>query len=180
MSAPGTSGRDLARGALAGGAAWWAMDRALRLAYDREDPRARGREDRARGGVPALEVLAERIAGLAGTPLSERRRQRAGTALQWAMGIGAGMLYAVLRRRVPAARAGGGLAYGAAFSLAVDEGLIPLLGLAPGPGAFPWQNHARGFAGHLVFGAVAEAAMRALGGADAPTDRRGRRWAGGG
>ena len=170
---------DLARGAAAGTAAWGTMDRALRLMYDREDPRVREREDRARGGVPALEVLAERIAGLAGAPLPERKRQRAGTALQWAVGIGAGMLYGVLRARVPAARRGGGLAYGAAFSLLVDEGLVPLLGLAPGPAAFPWQTHARGFVGHLVFGAVAEAAMRVMDGAAAHTNRRGRRWADG-
>lgn len=170
---------DLARGAAAGATAWWAMDRALRFMYDREDPGVREREDRARGGVPAMEALAERIAGLTGAPLSRRKRQRAGTALQWAMGMGAGLLYGVLRARVPAARRGGGLAYGAAFSLVVDEGLVPLLGVAPGPAAFPWQTHARGFAGHLVFGAVAEAAMTVLDGADAHMNRRGRRWADG-
>ncbi|HEV2734233.1 MAG TPA: DUF1440 domain-containing protein, partial [Longimicrobiaceae bacterium] len=171
---------DLARGAAAGAAAWWAMDRALSLMYDAQGPRVREREDRARGGVPALEVLAERGARLAGADLPDGRRPEAGTALQWVMGIGAGVLYGVLRPRFPALRAGGGLAYGAAFSLAVDEGLVPLLGLAPGPAAFPWQTHARGFAGHLVFGAAAEAAMRVLDGADAHINRRGRRWADGG
>ncbi len=72
------------------------------------------------------------------------------------------MLYGVLRNHIPAARAGHGLVYGVAFSLAVDEGLTPLLGFAPGPGAFPWQTHARDFLGHLVFGAVAEITLQWL------------------
>jgi uncharacterized membrane protein YagU involved in acid resistance len=72
------------------------------------------------------------------------------------------MLYGVVRDRVPGSGLRRGLAYGAAFSLLVDEGLVPLLGLAPGPRAFPWQTHARGFAGHLVFGAVAETTLELL------------------
>jgi hypothetical protein len=30
----------------------------------------------------------------------------------------------------------------------------PVLGLTPGPTAFPCQTHARGLSGHLVFGLV--------------------------
>ena len=154
---------DLARGAVAGAVGWWVMDQVLRFLYDSEDPAVRRREDHARGGVPALEVMAERAAASAGFRLSEHDRQAAGTALQWTVGIGAGMLYGVLRPRFPAIRASRGLAFGAAFSLVVDEGLIPLLDFAPGPAAFPWQTHARGFIGHLVFGAVADATLEWLG-----------------
>lgn len=153
---------DLARGAVAGAVAWWAMDHVLRFLRDHESPSARRREDRARGGIPALEVMANRMAHAAGIVLSDRQRQKAGTVLQWAVGIGGGTLYGPLRHRFPVVRAGRGLAYGAAFSLVVDEGLVPLFGFAPGPTAFPWQTHARGFAGHLVFGAVAEAVMERL------------------
>jgi hypothetical protein len=153
---------DLLRGALAGAVGWVAMDQVLRMMYDHEDPVARAREDRARDGIPALENAAERMGEMVDVTLSSRTRQRAGTALQWAVGIGAGVLYAVLRDRLPAARAGRGLAFGAAFSLVVDEGLVPLLGLAPGPTAFPWQTHARGFIGHLVFGGVADATLELL------------------
>ncbi|MBA3346113.1 MAG: DUF1440 domain-containing protein [Gemmatimonadales bacterium] len=159
---------DMARGAVAGVAAWWAMDQTLRILYDHEHPSARRAEDRARAGVPALEVVAERAAALAGVTLSDERRQAAGTAMQWVVGIGAGMLYGVLRSRFPAVRAGRGLAYGAAFSLGFDEGAVPLLGFAPGPAAFPWQTHARGFVGHLVFGAVAEATLTVLGSKASP------------
>lgn len=153
---------DALRGGIAGAAGWWVMDHALQLMYDHEDRSARERETRARGGVPALEVAAQRGARLAGIELAPRQRQEAGTAVQWLVGIGGGMLYGVFRPRLAAARAGRGLAYGAAFSLVVDEGLVPLLGLAPGPAAFPWQTHARGFAGHLLFGLVADAALEVL------------------
>ncbi|MCA1673436.1 MAG: DUF1440 domain-containing protein, partial [Actinobacteria bacterium] len=49
-----------------------------------------------------------------------------------------------------------GLAFGTGFSLLVDELMNPLLGLTPGPRAFPWQAHARGLGGHLAFGATTE------------------------
>lgn len=153
------TGEALLRGALAGAVGWWAMDHTLRFLYDHQGAEVRRREDRARGGVPALEVMAQRLAEVAGVELSDRERQRAGTALQWGMGTGAGVLYGALRARVPTVRAGRGLAFGAAFWLVVDEGLTPLLGFAPGPLVFPWQTHGRGFVGHLVFGAAADAAL---------------------
>ena len=41
----------------------------------------------------------------------------------------------------------------------MDEGAVYALGLTPGPTAFPWQTHARGFAGHLVLGVILDAAF---------------------
>lgn len=162
---------DLARGAVAGAVGWCVMDAVLRTLHDREAPAARRAEDRARGGVPALEALAERMAATAGVRLSDGRRQRAGTALQWLVGIGAGALYGVLRPRLHVAGAARGLAYGVGFSLVVDEGLTPLLGLSPGPRAFPWQTHVRGLIGHLAFGLAADTALDIVGGAR-PAERR--------
>ncbi len=155
-------GSNLLQGALAGALAWWAMDQLLSYLYDHLDPQVRGREDAARGGVPALEVMAQRMAGPVGVTLPEEERQHAGTALQWVTGIGAGILYAVLRDHLPASGIRRGLAYGGAFALVVDEGMIPLLGFSPGPLAFPWQTHARGLAGHLIYGAVVELAMQGM------------------
>ena len=40
----------------------------------------------------------------------------------------------------------------------------PLLGLAAPPGDYPWQDHARAVAAHLVLGVVAEGVLRALDG----------------
>ena len=161
---------DALRGGIAGAVGWWVMDQALQRMYDREERSVRAAEDRARGGVPALERVAEAGGSTAGAELTLRQRQRAGTALQWTVGIGAGMLYGVLRSRVGAARAGRGLAFGAAFSLVVDEGAVPLLGFAPGPRAFPWQTHARGFVGHLVFGLATEATLAVLDNSGAHTE----------
>ena len=157
----------LLKGAIAGAVGWWAMDQFLRYFYNQEGAEVRRRESEARDGIPALEVLADGMAGLTGSTLSDEERQRGGTILQWATGIGTGMLYAAIRSRLPGSGVPRGLAYGAGFSLIADEGLVPLLGLSPGPLIFPWQTHARGFAGHLVFGAVAEVTLQWLDQVDA-------------
>ncbi len=150
------------KGAVAGAAGWWAMDHVLQFLYNHERPLVRETEDAARGGVPALEVLAERIAAHFDVPLPEVQREKAGAVLQWVEGIGTGIIYGVLRGRAPVVGIGRGLAFGAGVSLLVDEGMVPLLGLSPGPTAFPWQTHARGLVGHLVYGFVAHVVFDVL------------------
>jgi len=49
-----------------------------------------------------------------------------------------------------------GVPFGAAFWMVVDEGALPLLGLAKGPNAYPVSTHAYALASHLVFGLTAE------------------------
>jgi uncharacterized membrane protein YagU involved in acid resistance len=71
-----------------------------------------------------------------------------------------GAVYAVLRRRVPWASLGFGTLYGALFWLAVDEAANTVLGLTPPPGEFPWEAHARGLGGHLVYGVATEAGLK--------------------
>ena len=94
----------------------------------------------------------------------ERRKLRRHAAFWslWALGVGAGALYGVLRPRVESARLARGLAFGTVFWLVMDEGAVYALKLTPGPRAFPWQTHARGLAGHLAFGTVANATLGAL------------------
>lgn len=154
--------RSMLAGATAGAAAWMAMDATLRFIYNRHRPGVRRSERHARDGVPALEVLAERVSTGIGLSLTSRQRQASGTALQWAMGISGGITYAGLRHWLLGRGLSRGLLYGASFSLVVDEGLTPLLGLAPSPTRFPWQTHVRGFIGHLVYGAAVEATIRLL------------------
>ncbi|MEX2584368.1 MAG: DUF1440 domain-containing protein [Gemmatimonadota bacterium] len=153
---------DLVRGALAGLAATWVMGQVTSYLYEHEDEEAREREDDARGGKTAFGIAAEKGAALAGMELSDRERARAGSAVHWALGAGAGAVYGALRGRVPLADAGAGLVYGGAFFLAVDEVGNTLLGLTPDPRSFPWEAHARGLAGHLVFGLTAEMSLRLL------------------
>lgn len=152
----------LLKGAIAGAVATWAMGKVTTWFYDRENRRARRAEDEARHGKTAYEIGAERLAGAVGRTLSEEQRGRLGSALHWGLGIGAGAAYAALGQRRPAVRRAAGTAFGTGFWAAVDEGMISLLGLTPPPTAFPWQTHARGLAGHLAFGAVADGTLRVL------------------
>lgn len=164
---------DVVLGATAGAAGAWLMGRATTWLLDLQTERTRRQEDEARGHRTAYETAAERAAHALHVPLPEARREQAASALHWATGIGAGVLYALLRRRWPRTAVAGGLPFGTAVFLALDEGLNSALGLTPGPAAFPWQTHARGLGGHLVFGGTAEAVL-------AMADRlRGRRRRGG-
>jgi uncharacterized membrane protein YagU involved in acid resistance len=107
-------------------------------------------------------VAAEKAASAVGTELSKEQRKQAGSAIHWALGAGAGAVYGALHGRVPGADAAGGLLFGTAFWLVIDEAANPLLGLTKGPMAFPWQTHARGLAGHLVFGLTAHAVLNVM------------------
>lgn len=157
-----TVGRDLLKGAIAGAVATFVMGKVTGYMYQREDPDARREEDDARGGRTAYEAAAEKAAGATGAVLETRRRQELGSAIHWALGIGAGAAYALFRRRVQVLGGAAGTAFGTAFWAFLDEGLVPALGLTPGPRAFPWQAHARGLIGHLTFGTVADGTLRLL------------------
>ena len=153
---------DLLKGALAGATATWLMTQATTWLYEQESEDTKQRENQARGGRTAYESAAERAASVAGVHLSEEQRSHAGTAIHWTTGIAAGAVYGVLRKRWPATAAAKGLAFGAGFFLIVDELLNPVLGLTPGPEAFPWQTHARGLGGHLAFAATTELVLEGL------------------
>lgn len=162
---------DLVKGAIAGAVATWVMNQATTGLYERESEEARQQENAARGGGTAYESAASKAAGVLRIQLADDQRRRAGAGIHWVTGMGAGAVYAVLRRRWPAAAAGKGLPFGTGFFLAVDELMNPLLGLTPGPLAFPWQTHARGLGGHLVFGATTELVLEALDGAERVASR---------
>ena len=153
---------DLIKGAIAGAVATWVMGKVTGTMYAREDRGARRQEDDVRGGKTAYGVAAERAAVALGATLDDRRREQLGSALHWALGIGAGATYALLRRRFQSLGRGSGIGFGTMFWAAVDERLVPALGLAAGPRAFPWQTHARGLAGHLTFGTITDRTLRVL------------------
>jgi hypothetical protein len=154
--------KNLARGAIAGAAATWVMGKVTTLLYEREATSARDTEDQARNGKTSFGVAAEKIARLTGTQLTKEQRQQYGTTLHWMLGISASAAYAILRNRLSSAGLARGLLFGTAFWLLMDEGAVYALGLTPGPTKFPWQTHARGLAGHLVFGTVADSALATL------------------
>lgn len=162
MERNGSVAPAIVKGAVAGAAATWVMTQATTWMYELEGDEAKQRENEARGDRTAYEVAAEKVAGMVGTELSPEQRSQAGLAIHWATGIGAGIVYALVRHRAPGRAAVKGLAFGRGFYLLFDELMNPLLGLTPGPRAFPWQAHARGLGGHVVFGAATEAVLAGL------------------
>jgi hypothetical protein len=153
----------MVKGALAGAAGVWLMDQVGWFLYRREDPRAVLQEEKARvKGMDVAHVAENKMATAFGAKLSPRQPNPAGIAVHYALGIVPGALYGPLRRRVPGLSAGRGLGYGLGLFLLNDELMNPLLGLASGPTAYPWQAHARGLISHLVVGAATHAGIDAL------------------
>lgn len=155
-------GGDLLKGAIAGAVATFVMGKVTNYMYEHEDRDARRAEDEVRGERSSFEVAAAKAASAAGASLDRHQRQQLGSAMHWALGIGAGAAYAVLRRRFQGLGSVAGTAFGTGFWAFMDEGLVPALGLSPGPSAFPWQAHARGLVGHLTFGTVTDGTLRLL------------------
>lgn len=154
--------RGLARGALAGVVATWVMGKVTSYMYEHESEETRRAETEARGGTMAFGVAAESAAEIIGMELAEEQRKSLGQKIHWALGIGAGALYGAGRTPGRGVKLGRGLSFGTGFYLLVDEIGNPALGLTPGPGAFPWQTHARGLVGHLAFGVTAEVVLNLL------------------
>lgn len=157
-------GVTLAKGALAGVIATGAMVAVRDALWKAEGEALREREKQLREGMEqtGFQKPVRWTADRLDVPLDKEQEQRVGKAIAWALGIGGVVGYAAARRRWPQARAGHGSAFGAAVWLAEDETLLPALGLAHGPFAYPWQAHARGLAAHLAYGVTAETTLRAL------------------
>lgn len=155
---------DVVKGAIAGAVATWAMDKVTWYLWDRQDPATlRQEEQQARPeGMDPAHVTANRVARAFGKQLQPAQPHPAGIAVHYGIGTGPAMLYAPLRRRYPLLGAAGGLLYGLGLFLAVDEGVVPALGLAGGPTEYPWQTHVRGLVGHLVLGGVTHATLELL------------------
>ena len=154
---------DLVKGAIAGAAGVWAMDRVVWWLWDRENPVALQQEWAARPeGLDPAHVMANRAAEAMGTELVPRQPHPAGIAVHYALGVVPGAVYGALRNRVGGVGAAGGLLYGLGLFLVEDEGLNPLLGTSGAPTEYPWQAHARGLVGHLVLGAVTHATLDLL------------------
>lgn len=164
--APSSSGNalaDLVIGAVAGAAAVWVMDRVDNFNFRHEDPAARQRTEAVRpDGQPPAQVMVAQIADRVGRPLSRERIDRIGQGAHYMIGIAPAMLYSMLGARYPAITRGRGAAFGLGLFVVQDELVNPLMGWSARPTAYPWQAHARGLVAHLVYGLVADAAVRAL------------------
>ncbi len=147
---------DLLKGALAGAVGVWALDRVTWFLWDRENPAALARERRARpGGLDPAHAMANAVASAAGHPLTPRQPHPAGITVHYGLRVGPGALYGALRHRAGWVTSGG-LLLGLGLFVLQDEIGNTVLGTAGRPTQYPWQAHARGLLGHLVFGATAE------------------------
>jgi uncharacterized membrane protein YagU involved in acid resistance len=94
--------------------------------------------------------------------LTPAEKKIAGPAVHYAVGVTSGIVYSVASEFLPEVTAGFGMPFGAALWLTVDEGAVPLLGLAKGPTKYPPSTHIYALASHLVFGATVEGVRRLL------------------
>lgn len=148
---------DLFKGALAGAVGVWMMDRVDEFLYSREHQDTRNRTIANRpGGEDPAHVIAGRVADAVGVPLTGSKRDEAGMAVHYSLGILPGALYGALSTQVEAIGAGRGLVYGAALFVMQDELANTALHIAGPPSGYPWQAHARGLVAHLVYGCVTD------------------------
>ena len=149
--------RDVVKGAVAGAAATIAMEQLNAWLYKQESREAQERYEEVTQGRYVPDRTVEKVDELLHLNLSKEQRRALAMTNHYLMGVGAGVAYALARRRIPQAAWGRGLAFGTAFFLVADEIGTTAFGLTPPPNEFPWQAHARGLAGHLTYGAVADA-----------------------
>lgn len=162
--------RELLHCALAGAIAVWVMDRFDWFVFDHEDPRAKKRTEAVRpGGMDPAHAVAAKAAHAAGLRLgpAPAHQHPAGLFVHYAVPMGLALLYHRLRQRLPIIGKGGGVMYGAAVFVLLDEIVNPVLGLAARPSRYPIQRHAREFATHLIYGAVIHAVLKLLRGRSA-------------
>ncbi len=157
--------RDVFRGALAGAAATWLMDLVTTGMYAVQAPEVTRREEAARpNGKSSVANLVDRVESTTGLVVPPDRRPQVEYAIHYGLGILPGAAYGVLRRHVPFARLGAGLAYGLVLFAVNDEYLNMRLGLAGPIEAYPPETHLRGVAGHAILGVATETGIQLLGG----------------
>lgn len=153
----------VAKGLIAGVAGVWALDRVTWFMWNREDPEALEREKLARpGGMDPAHVIAHKIAHGLGTELTPAQPHPAGIAVHYMLGVVPGAIYGAMRKEQSKPQIGRGLGIGLGLFLLQDELGNSLLGTSGSPRQYPWQAHARGLVGHLVYGAALEGALALL------------------
>jgi hypothetical protein len=157
--------RDAVRGALAGAAATWLMDLVTTGLYEAQPPEVTKAEAAGRpNGRGALTNMVDRVETETGLTVPPGRRTMVENAVHYALGIVPGAFYGVVRRWLPFARLGRGLAFGLALFALNNEYLNTKLGFAGPFDAYPPETHVRGLAGHAVLGVATETGIQLLGG----------------
>ena len=111
--------------------------------------------------MPPTQLL-DRATAAAGANIGDDERTQGAAALHWSMGVGAGVVYAVLAQRWPRVRSGAGAPAGLVLYAATHATLLPALGLqAPlqklPQAALIWEPGS-----HIAYGVALDSALRAL------------------
>jgi hypothetical protein len=109
--------------------------------------------------MKAADAVSEEVAG---APVKPRLKSGADAFLHYATGAIAGGIYGVVSGMVPSLMAGRGLLYGALLWMVADEGLVPVLGLAPPSNQVKLADRGLGLSAHLVFGLALDFSRRQL------------------
>jgi hypothetical protein len=94
--------------------------------------------------------------------LTKSEKEKAGTAIHYAFGVGSGAVYGALTEVMPVAAVCEGTAFGTALWAMADEGIVPAVGLSKSPTKYPPSVHAVSLASHLVYGLTTELVRRAV------------------
>ena len=156
---------NIVRGAVAGAAAGlvasWVMNEFQGLWSAVSKAGSNGEDDDSGDDEPATTKAADMAAEIAtGEPVPEPLRKYADPVVHYATGAMVGLVYGALAEVFPQVTKGAGAAYGGLVAVGLDEGVVPALGLGPGPTETPPSTHVYGFSSHFVFGWALEAARR--------------------
>ncbi len=156
---------DMARGAIAGGIATWLMDLVTTGLLQGQSEEVTQREEAARpSGRGSVENLVDLLEATTGRAFGQRQRSVLTQVMHYGLGVAPGILYALLRRRVPLLGAGRGLVYGVLLWAVNDELANTALRLSGPFGAYPLETHWRGLVGHAVLGIATDAGIDVFGG----------------
>jgi hypothetical protein len=153
----------LVEGAVAGVVGTWAMDVATWALYRQAPRRVLAREQRTRVyGKDTAHAAARHLAKAFGSDAAKEEPNAAGIFIHYQLGIGPGVLYAMLRERYPRIATGKGALWGATLYVTNDLLAGRLLRLTGPQRDYPWQTHVRGVVGHVVLGVATHMTLEAL------------------
>ena len=158
--------KGVAAGAIGGLAASWVMEEFqyawIKVANARKQQNGTSHSqtsDDEPSTVKAAELVSKNVFG---HELSESEKKVGANAVHYATGGASGAVYGAAAEMIPGVTSGGGLPFGTAIWLAVDEGAVPLLGLSKGPTKYPLSTHVYALASHFVYGVTTEVVRRTL------------------
>jgi hypothetical protein len=104
----------------------------------------------------STEIVARKIAEVAGTHLPKEQKKTAGRAVHYTFGTLMGIVYAVSAEVLPEVTTGAGTAFGTLLFLAADEVAVPAFQLSPSPLDTPATDQLQHWASHVVYGGSLE------------------------